>query len=138
MSMTNKERISAMYAAFGRGDIPAVLQTFSEDVDFDYTYPATEPLVPWLKRRRGRREVAQFFEALGALEFHKFVPKTILEGPEGLVVALIDLEATVKATGRRIREEDEVHIFRLDDRGQVVRFRHCVDTAQHLFAYRAG
>ena len=53
-----------------------------------------------------------------------------------LVVALIDVEYTVKATGRRVTEEDEVHIWSFDASGQVTRFRHRVDTYQHLLAYR--
>lgn len=59
-----------------------------------------------------------------------------LEGPD-LVVALIDLEATVKETGKRIVERDEVHIWHFDEAGKVVRFRHCVDIYQHAMAYNA-
>jgi hypothetical protein len=54
----------------------------------------------------------------------------------GLVVAIIDVTFIVKATGRTITEEDEVHIWRFDDRGRVARFSHKVDTHQHWLAFR--
>jgi uncharacterized protein len=63
------------------------------------------------------------------------VPRVFLEAP-GLVVALIDLEAIVRATGRRIVEEDEARIWYLDQASRVTRFRHRVDTQQQLAAYR--
>jgi ketosteroid isomerase-like protein len=58
-------------------------------------------------------------------------------GDTALVAAVVDVEATVKATGRRIKEQGEVHLWRFDDRGKVARFRHVLDTAQHERAWRA-
>lgn len=132
-AQSNVRSVEAIYAAFGRGDVPAILEHLADDVDWEYGQ--AENSVPWLQRRRGRAAVAQFFAALSALDFHKFVPKALIEGP-GLVVALVDVEATVKQTGLRIAEEDETHIWRFDDRGRVVRFRHAADTAQHVAAFR--
>jgi ketosteroid isomerase-like protein len=132
-AQSNVRTVETIYAAFGRGDVPAILEHLAEDVEWEYGQ--AENPVPWLQRRSGRAAVGQFFAALSALEFHKFVPKVMLEGA-GVVVALIDLEATVKQTGRRIAEEDETHIWRFDDRGSVIRFRHAVDTAQHVAAFR--
>ena len=54
-----------------------------------------------------------------------------------VVVALIDVDLTVKATGKRIVEEPEVHIWHFNDEGLVTRFRHAVDTYQHVMAYSA-
>jgi hypothetical protein len=53
-----------------------------------------------------------------------------------VVVTLVDLEVTVRETGRRITEEDEVHIWHFNSSGQIVRFRHRVDTHQHWAAYK--
>jgi uncharacterized protein len=131
--MTNKERVQAIYAAFGRGDIPAILAQLSPAVDWDYAYPGIE--VPWLQPRRGREGAGQFFAALAALEFHRFEITALAEAP-GLVVALADLACTVKATGKPLREDGEAHLWFFDDSGQVTRFRHCADTAQHLAALR--
>jgi hypothetical protein len=68
------------------------------------------------------------------LDIHSFQPKAILEaGP--VVVALIDLDATVRRTGSRIVEEDEAHIWHFNPAGKVRRFRHRADTHQHWAAY---
>jgi ketosteroid isomerase-like protein len=131
--MANTETVQQIYTAFGRGDIRAILERLADDVEWEYGVNATE--VPWLQPRHGRAAVAGFFQSLAALEFHRFEPKTFLESGS-VVVVLIDLEATVKATGQRIVEEDEAHIWHFDARGQVCRFRHRVDTHQHRAAWR--
>jgi ketosteroid isomerase-like protein len=131
--MRNSETVQAIHAAFGRGDIPSILSRLSEDVQWEYGVSSTD--VPWLQPRSGRADVAKFFEALAAVEFSRFQPKTVLEnGP--IAVSLVDVEATVKATGRRVVEEDEVHIWHFDEHGPVSRFRHRVDTHQHLVAHK--
>jgi uncharacterized protein len=132
--MKKVEVVGEIYAAFGRGDVPAILDRLHPEVEWEYG--GTDD-VPWLQPRRGRAGAGQFFESLRAIEIHKFEPKALLEG-EGVVVALLDLEATVKATGQRVVEEDEVHIWRFDSGGLVTRFRHRADTAQHAHALRGG
>ncbi|WDT74183.1 MAG: nuclear transport factor 2 family protein [Candidatus Manganitrophus sp.] len=131
--MSNIKRVQEMYAAFGRGDVPAILSKLAERVQWEYGANSTD--VPWLQPRQGREEVVKFFEALAAVEISKFQPKTFLENGK-IVVALIDFEATVKATGRKVLEEDEVHIWHFDDQGEVVRFRHRADTHQHWRALK--
>ena len=48
---------------------------------------------------------------------------------------LLPVEATVYATGRRISEADQVHIWHFDDAGRVARFRHRADTYQQHLAF---
>lgn len=124
--------IQDIYAAFGRGDVAAILERLADSVEWEYGIASTD--VPWLQPRRGREAVGGFFAALGsALEIHRFETKTFLESGN-VVVALCDFEATVKATGRRIDEQDEVHIWHFDAAGQVSRFRHRADTHQQWLA----
>lgn len=54
------------------------------------------------------------------------------------VVGLNDVTFTVKATGKRVDEVDEVHIWHFDANGKVVRFCHKTDTLQHWLALQAG
>lgn len=131
--MSNTATVQKIYEAFGRGDIPAILDTFADDIEWEYGIDPNE--VPWLQPRRGKENVKEFFDSLSALEFNKFEPKTLLENG-GVVVALIEVDLTVKATGKRIFDEDEVHIWHFNDAGLVTRFRHAVDTRQHIMAYR--
>jgi ketosteroid isomerase-like protein len=129
--MKHSETVGQIYAAFQRGDIADILNRLADDVEWEYSM---EPLgVPWLERRRGRAAVSGFFAAMAGFELHRFEPKTFLENGS-VVVVLIDVELTVKATGRRIVEEDEVHIWHFDQNGRIIRFAHKVDTHQHWLA----
>lgn len=131
--MGHKETVQEIYEAFGRGDVPAILDRLDDAVEWEY---GTQPgEVPWLQPRHGKAGAAEFFASLAGLEFHNFVPKAILEG-DGLVVALVDVDATVKATGKRFVEEDEVHLWHFNDAGRVVRFRHRVDTYRQWEAWK--
>lgn len=129
--MSNLAAVQGIYAAFGRRDVPAILDYLADDVVWEYGLTSTD--VPWLQPRRGRHAVAGFFESLGGVDFARLEATTFLESGSTVVV-LLQLEATVKATGRPVVEEDEVHIWHFDDAGRVARFRHRVDTLQHQLA----
>ena len=131
--MSKIQTVQSIYTAFGHGDIPSILGHLAENVEWEYGI--SDAGVPWLQTRKGRAEVPKFFESLGALDIQKFQPKTLLESGN-VVVALIDLTAVVKATGRLIIEEDEVHIWHFDSQGRVTKFCHKLDTHQHWLALR--
>jgi uncharacterized protein len=124
--MSPIETVETMYAAFGRGDVPTILSCLAEDVEWEYGSHGA-PL-PWLQPLRGRNQVPHFFQALQqGIEITRFVPTHIM-GKDRVVVALIDLTFTVKASGRSLEEPDEAHIWHFNDKGQVQRFRHRIDT----------
>jgi hypothetical protein len=133
--MSNMKVVQDIYAAFGRGDIPTILDKLADDVDWDYAYRAAPNPVPWLQPQRGKDGAAGFFKRVQEnLEIKRFAVKTLAEGPN-VIVALFDIEATVKTTRKRIVEEDEAHIWHFNDTGKIVRFRHCADTYQGAMAY---
>ena len=131
--MGYEQTVEEIYAAFGRGDVAAILDRLDESVEWEYGAQPGD--VPWLQPRHGKDGAAEFFASLAVLEIHSFVPKAIL-GRDRLVVALVDVEATVKATGKRFTEEDEVHLWHFGDAGRIVRFRHRVDTLQQHNAWK--
>lgn len=133
--MSNIPTVEKIYAAFARGDVPAILGHLTEDVIWEYDKKGAG--IPWLEPRHGRREVPGFFEALGAMELQKFQPKTLLESGS-IVVALNDIVFVVKATGQTVVEEDEVHIWHFDTHGQVTKFCHKTDTHEHWVALRGA
>lgn len=124
--MNPVETVQQIYAAFGRGDVPAILQHLAEDVEWEY---ATAPNpIPWLQPLRGRDQVPRFFEALFShIEITRF-EVTKLFGDATTVVDLVDLDYTTRATGMQVQERDEVHIWHFNAAGQVQRFRHRADT----------
>lgn len=133
--MGNSTTVQAIYEAFGRGDIPAILEVMSDDVRWDH-WPAgngaQDAGVPWMAERTGKDGVGEFFASLGALEIHGFAPVALLEG-DGRVVALIEVDLEVRASGRRFRD-DEIHMWEFGSDGKVTAFRHHVDTAKHVAA----
>jgi len=130
--MPHADVVRRIYDAFGRGDVAGILGHLDDDVEWEYGVNSTS--VPWLQPRRGRDTVPGFFEALGsAVDFQRFEPKELLESGD-VVVALVDLTFTVRATGRQVVEVDEAHIWRFAD-GRVIRFRHRSDTHQHQRAF---
>lgn len=130
--MAHADSVREIYQAFTRGDTDAILDRLADDIEWEYGVNSTD--VPWLQPRRGKDQVPEFFESLAAIEFHSFEPTMFLENGH-VVVALIDLEATVRATGRRVVEVDEVHIWHFDKNGKAIKFRHRVDTHQQWAAF---
>jgi uncharacterized protein len=139
-AMSNVATVQSMYEAFGKGDVQAILDRVSDDVDWDKwdtEYSAQKAGLPWLERRSGKEGVAKFFEIVaGSFDFHDFAPQNILEGPNQ-VAATIKIDLTVKETGERIQDE-EIHLWTFDDDGKVVAFRHFLDTAQHIKAAKGS
>ncbi len=130
--MSNADRVRAMYAGFQRGDVAPIIEAMAPEVRWDE--PAQNTDAPWLQPRRGPQGVADFLASLAAIEFHRFDVRAVLEG-EGVVIGMVNVEATVKATGVRVDEPDEIHIWTFNEAGQVTGFRHKVDTRQHQLAF---
>ena len=129
--MAHVDTVKKIYQAFGQGDIATILEQLADDVEWEYGINSTD--VPWLQPRKGRARVPEFFQALGGMDIKDFQPKTFLEAGD-IVVVLTNLDATVRTTGKRIVEEDEVHIWYFDSAGKVSRFRHRIDTHQQWLA----
>lgn len=118
--MNNAATIQKMYDAYNRGDINEIFKYLADNVEWEYG--GTND-IPWFSPRKGVSGAKDFFKALEALDIKKFAPKVILE-KDNVVVGIFDFDATVRQTGKRILEQDEVHIFYFDNQGQVIRFRH--------------
>src|SRR5574341_887733 len=89
--MSNIDTVKQMYKAFGRGDIPAILDKLDDNVEWD-TETAPPGGVPWLEPRHGKANIPAFFESLAPLEFTRFEPHTFFETGDK-VFALVAIEA---------------------------------------------
>ncbi|MEI9952996.1 MAG: nuclear transport factor 2 family protein [Pseudomonadota bacterium] len=119
------QTIQKIYKAFGEGNLPAILEQLSDDIDW-----ASEPestLAPWHGIRRGKAEVPKFFAALAStVEVTRFEPLTFAAN-ETDVLVVIRFGMRVRATGRSA-EMDLHHWWRF--RGpQIVLYRGTEDTA---------
>jgi len=130
--MSNLQTVQEIYEAFGRGDIETIMSKLSDTVNWEYS--GSNETVPWLKNRRGKEETLGFFQDLAVVDFNRFEPTALLDGGM-VVVALIDIDLTVKKNGENIAEKDEVHVWRFDQDGKVSGFRHGADTLAHFRAY---
>ena len=131
----NTEIVRQAYAAFGRGDIPALLDLLDNDIEWHAVIGAA-PHVPTSGRRRGKQAVAEFFRVLSeTIEFSRFEPREfIAQGDQ--VVILGSYEGRAKATGRTFAEEwAMVDTFR---NGRIVRFREYVNAAALNAAFEAA
>jgi ketosteroid isomerase-like protein len=126
----NVQTIRGIYEAFGRGDIPAILERFDPDIEMEWE--TMDHGVPWLKHRRGRGGAGEFFGQLAGLEFRRFEPIALLSDQEH-VAAVIRENVLVKSTGKSIVDV-AIHLWTFGPNGKVIRLRHFVDTQQHLAA----
>ena len=128
--MSNLETTQKMYEAFGKADIPFILDQLADDVAWEAwdDNEAQTAGVPWLPRK-GKEGAAEFFGMVGQFQIHDFQARGFMDGGNQVVVDVV-IDATAP-NGKRFRDE-ELHLWTFDDRGKVVRMRHYVDTAKHI------
>jgi ketosteroid isomerase-like protein len=134
MTIPNVSVVQKIYAAFGRGDVPAVQEHVVESTHWDFNGARHE--VPWHSPVDGRSRLPGFFQALGnGVDMHAFAPREFIHcGPH--VVVDVHIEYTVRTTGRRV-VQDQIHWWTFDEAHRVLRLRHFEDTAQVLAAVTA-
>ena len=121
------------YAAFGRGDIPAILGTLAPDVTWEVV--GREGDYPTFGARRGPEGAQAFFQALGETEdISEFTPLSVHAAGD-TVLAQGHVTFKLKTNGRPLAY-DWAHVFTFRD-GKVASFREFYDTAAVVEAYRA-
>lgn len=131
----NLETVKEIYAAFGRGDIAAILDRCADDVAWEAwaDNSAAKAGVPWLLPRHGKTGAAEFFGLIGPMLVVKaFRVLSLMDGGDQ-VAAEFEIECDVPSTGGHYRDE-EIHLWMFDAAGKVVRLRHYTDTAKHMRA----
>jgi len=122
----NTKVVQDAYAAFGRGDIPALLGLMADGIHWRPVI-GTASHVPFSGERTGKPGVAEFFKRVAETEdFQQFEPREFVAQGD-TVVAIGHYRATAKATGRTF-DSDFVMVFTLRD-GKVVAFREFTDSA---------
>ena len=122
--MSNLATVQAIYAAFGRGDVPFILSQLAPDVAWD---ARDHHGIPLLVPRRGPSEVAAFFGVMRNVELEHFALHKLHDGGDS-VVAWISIAFTWKPTGRRFQDDMGLHFWQFDTQGLVTRMFHVEDT----------
>ena len=76
--------VQKAYEAFGRKDVPAILNLVAEQVDWELVGPAS---LAYAGKRRNKKEVGEFFAAIPkADDIHAFEPREFIAAGENVTV----------------------------------------------------
>ena len=130
----NVKLVKQMFEAFGRRDIPAVLDTLAQDVEWQSPVTRTAPdEISWSKPRHGREEVAVFFKDLSEkVQPDKLVPLEFTAQADRVVVEGKN-RGVVRSNGKAY-EHDWVMVFTLRQ-GKIARMRHYYDSVDIRVAF---
>jgi ketosteroid isomerase-like protein len=121
----NIETIKNVYAAFGRGDVAAILAVVTDDVD--WASETTASNAPWWGVKKGKEQVGSFFDALGkTMEVDEFTPLAFAATDDGDVLTVVRYTAHSRETGKAATMEIH-HWFRFTN-GKISRYRGTEDT----------
>jgi uncharacterized protein len=122
----NIKTITGLYEAFGRGDVAAILDAVTDDVD--WAAEAASSAAPWYGVHHGRDAVAVFFSAFGsAMEVEEFTPVSFAANDTD-VLAVVRFRGRSRATGQAA-EMNLHHYFKFRD-GKIAYYRGTEDTVQ--------
>jgi uncharacterized protein len=129
-TMDHAATVQEIYAAFARGDIPAIIDRLADDVDWDgwEDNSAQRAGVPWLTARQGKDGVLAFFEEVAKFEIRDFEVRSVIASDHKVAVEVLMDNAK---PGFR---DEELHLWTFGPDGKVVGLRHYVDTAKHIAA----
>jgi ketosteroid isomerase-like protein len=129
---TNVDVVRETYEAVGRGDIPALLDLLTDDVEWTLQGPS---VIPFAGTRRGREGVIEFFSLLGeTVEFQEFEPREFVAQDDTVVVLGFERNL-IKPTGRTF-EQEWAHVYSLRD-GKIAKHQALEDTAAYVVAFDA-
>jgi ketosteroid isomerase-like protein len=118
--------ITEVYEAFGRGDVAAILDAVTDDVD--WAAEASSPAAPWYGVRHGKDAVAAFFSDFGStMEVEEFMPVSFAANDTD-VLTVVRFRARSRSTGRTA-EMNLHHYFKFRD-GKIAFYRGSEDTTQ--------
>lgn len=93
----NVARVVKIYEAFGRGDVPFIIEQLTDDVRWTTHF---DPVVPWSGNYHGKAAVPGFFAALaGAGDVTAFNPAEFVSQAD-TVVSTGEFGIRAKATGK--------------------------------------
>jgi ketosteroid isomerase-like protein len=137
--MSNLATTQSIYEAFGKGDIPAILDVLADDVEWESwaDNSSVKAGVPWMTPRSGKAAAAEFFSVAGQMKITDLQVLNMMEGGNQVAVEFI-LETDLPTFGGGHYRDEEIHLWTFNDAGKVSRLRHYTDTAKHIAAYQGG
>jgi len=132
MAEENIEFVKGLYAAFARGDVPAVLDGFANDIEWHEAEG-----MPYGGVYRGGEAVVQnvFGPISTDVEGFAVTPEELI-GSGDSVAAVVRYTGTGKVTGKSL-DVPVVHVWDIRD-GELTRFRQFIDTVKFAEVVPAG
>ena len=131
-SADNTQVVHRAISNFQRGDIPALLDAMTDDID--WAIPVV-PNVPFTGARKGRAAVGRFFEELAQHQrARQFEPRQFVA--QGDTVVVLGHYAWDVSTTGRSWDADYAHVFTVRD-GRVSGFQEYMDTALAAAAFQS-
>ena len=125
-SADNIKTVQSVYEAFGRGDVAAIVDAVTDDVD--WAAEAASSGAPWYGPRHGKEGVAEFFAAFGSvMDVEEFTPLAFAANDTD-VMTIVRFAVKAKGSGRTA-SMDLHHYFTFRD-GKIAYYRGTEDTAQ--------
>ncbi|NJN83625.1 MAG: nuclear transport factor 2 family protein [Caldilineaceae bacterium] len=127
----NIQVVNNLYMAFGRGDMPAILNVLAQDVDWLFVGRPED--VPFAGSRQGHEQMMEFFTIVGhTVDVLEFGPREIMAFDDKVLV-LGHERVRVKATDQ-VFETDWAHLFTVQN-GKITHLREYYDTATMAAAF---
>jgi ketosteroid isomerase-like protein len=115
--------VQSAYAAFGRGDIPAVLEMLAEDASWQFVGDRS---APYTGRFDGRARIGEWFAVIAQVDaIQVFEPREFFVGPDHVTV--LGRERTAAVPSGKVFECEWVHVFGVHD-GRISRFWGMLDS----------
>jgi uncharacterized protein len=121
---TPTEIVQKAYAAFGRADIPGIVEFVADNVDWEFVGPAS---LAYAGRRHSKAEVAAFFAAIPQVDqIHEFEPREFIEAGEHVTV--LGWERSTAIDSGQDFASEWAHVFTVKN-NKVTRWRGFFNTA---------
>lgn len=130
----NTVLVQAIYGAFLRGDVPAIIDKLADNVEWVVGTPSAA--VPTFGTFKGKAAVQDFFQKLGqGVDFKTFDLNEYISQYDKIAVQ-VHMEYTVKSTGKQVKQ-DAVMVWSIQDM-KVTKFHSYDDTAAVIAAWTGG
>jgi ketosteroid isomerase-like protein len=129
MSTSARQVVQDAYAAFGRGDVPAILSMIADDVEWKFCGPKG---LPYTGTFRSKDAVAKWFASIPEVdEVLAFEPREFIAA--GDKVAVLGWERSRARPSGKTFESEWAHFFTVRN-GRIVRFWGMYDNEASLAA----
>lgn len=131
--MNHQQIVQSIYEAFGAGNIPHILNTLAEDVEWTFYGPAD---IPFAGHYRGRADMMRFFALVGqSAEVEKYEVREI-DAAGDFVVVQGWQRVKARPTGK-VWETNFIHFYTFAN-GQPVKVREYYNTSPMVEAFRSN